>query len=323
VTLAANRPEPTRAAQTTPDPPGPTPDPGRARWPRASSRWGWLLLSPALILVLGLTLVPISRAIWTSFQQDTPLLPPKFVGWENYSEVIHSNAFVGAWVVTLVFAAATVVLTTTMALGAAALLNSKFPGISVVKPIVMLPWAVPGVIAGVMWRWFFSDSWGALNAALSSTGLIHDYVKWLSTPDLALMAVVIAQSWSLLPLATIFILVGYQYIPFEQYEAARLDGASHWQTYRYITFPNIRTAVVIVILYVALMGVTAYDIVYSMTSGGPGSATTLASYFTWSISFRELNFGQAAALAVMMAGVSLILVTALLKALPKGALTDE
>ncbi|MCW2764247.1 MAG: Carbohydrate transporter rane protein 1, family [Nocardioides sp.] len=293
------------------------------RWPRANTRWGWMLLSPALIVVLGLTLIPIARAIWTSFQQDSPLLPSKFVGWGNYSDVASSNGFVGAWLVTLTFAACTVVLTTTMALGAAALLNSSFPGISVVKPIVMLPWAVPGVIAGVMWRWVFSDSWGALNAALSGAGVIDEYVKWLSTPNLAFMAVVIAQSWSLLPLATIFILVGYQYIPFEQYEAARLDGASFWQTYRFITFPNIRTAVIIVVLYVALMGITAYDIVYSMTSGGPGSATTLASYFTWSISFRELNFGQAAALAVMMAGVSLILVIGLLKALPKDALTDE
>jgi ABC-type sugar transport system permease subunit len=319
VTLAAEKTEDERAASKQPD----RRPRGGLRWPRASTRWGWALLSPALIVVLGLTLIPIARAIWTSFHQDSPLLPPKFVGFENYSEVISNDAFVGSWVVTFTFAACTVALTTSMALAAASLLNSSFPGISVAKPIVMLPWAVPGVIAGVMWRWVFSDSWGALNAALSSTGVIDEYVKWLSTPNLAFMAVVIAQSWSLLPLATIFILVGYQYIPYEQYEAARVDGANHWQTYRFVTLPNIRTAVIIVMLYVALMGITAYDIVYSMTAGGPGSATTLASYFTWSISFRELNFGQAAALAVMMAGVSLILVVGLLKALPKDALTDE
>lgn len=297
--------------------------PKRSRYANSEARWGWALLSPALVTILGLTLIPIGRAIWTSLRQDSPLLPSKYIGLENYKEVAGSETFLSAWAVTLTFTVVTVLLTTSLALIAAALLHSNFPGSAVAKPLVMLPWAVPGVLAGVMWRWMFNDTWGAINASLSSIGVIDDYVKWLSTPHLAFLAVAVAQSWSLLPLGTIFLLVGYQYIPFEQYEAAKLDGAGPWQTYRYITLPNIQTALIIVILYVALMGITAYDIVYSMTSGGPGTATTLVSYFTWSLSFRELNFGQAAALAVIMAAVSLTFVIGLLKALPKDALDDD
>jgi ABC-type sugar transport system permease subunit len=290
---------------------------------RIERRWGWILLGPALATVLVLTLVPIGRAIWTSLHQDSPLLPSKFTGVQNYVDVATRDRFLDTWVTTISFTVLSVALTTAMALGAAALLNTAFRGSWLVKPIALLPWAVPGVIAGVMWRWMFNDSWGPINAILYTAGLTDEYVQWLGSPRLAFLSVTVAQSWSLLPLATIFLLAAYQHIPHEQYEAARIDGASTMQAYRYVTLPNIRAALIIVVLYLTLMGLTAYDIVYSMTAGGPGSATTLVSYFTWAISFRELNFGQGAALAVMIAAVSLVFVIALLKVLPKGALDDE
>lgn len=286
-------------------------------------RWGWLLLSPALALIALLSLVPIGKAVWTSFQQSTPLLPEKFIGLDNYAAVMEGEAFFGAWLTTLLFAVFTVTLTTLLALATASLLNSAFPGNALVKPIVLLPWAVPGVIAGVMWRWMFNDSWGPVNVVLTWAGVTHDYIPWLSTSTLAFICVGIAQAWSFLPLAVTLLLAALQNVPKEQYEAAALDGAGWLRSYWHITLPNIRTMLIIVVIYLTLMGLTAYDVVYTMTSGGPGTATTLISYFTWSISFRELNFGQGAALATLIALVSLAFVIGLLRALPKGALNDD
>lgn len=285
-------------------------------------RWGWLLLSPALLLIALMSIVPIGRAVWTSFQQSSPLAPPKFVGLQNYTEIVQGDGFFEAWLTTLLFAVFTVALTTVIALAAASLLNSAFPGNRFVRPMVLLPWAVPGVIAGVMWRWMFNDTWGPVNAVLTWAGLIHEYVPWLNTSTLAFLCVGIAQAWSFLPLAATLFLAALQNIPREQYEAASLDGAGRFRSYRYVTLPNIRTMLIIVIIYLTLSGLTAYDVVYTMTSGGPGTATTLISYFTWSISFKQLNFGQGAALATLIAAVSLVFVIGLLRALPKGALDD-
>jgi ABC-type sugar transport system permease subunit len=301
---------------------------GGARFTRASSgtsyetRWGWILLLPAVIVIFSLSIVPLSRAVYSSFRQTSPLLPPKFIGFDNYIAVIESGAFLTAWRVTLQFTAITVTLTTILAIISALALNSTFRGSSIVKPLVLLPWAVPGVIAGVMWRWMFNNNYGAINTILHYFGIIDEYIYWLGSPTLALLAVCIAQTWSLLPLSIILVLAALQNIPEEQYEAARLDGANSLQVFRYVTLPHIRTSIVIVALYNTLMGITAYDIVYTMTAGGPGSATSVISYFTWTISFTHLNIGQGAALATMMALVSIVFIIGLLRTLPKGALSD-
>jgi ABC-type sugar transport system permease subunit len=285
-------------------------------------RWGWLMLSPTLVVLGALSIVPLTRAVYSSFRQVSPLLPPKFIGLGNYTAVIENGSFFVAWRVTLLFTAITVVLTSVTAMISASALHSSFRGSAFVKPLVLLPWAVPGVIAGVIWRWMFNNDWGAINTILHALGAIHEYVNWLSQPNMALLAVCIAQTWSLLPLSIILIMAALQNIPEEQYEAARLDGANSLQLYRYVTFPNIRTSVVIVALYNTLMGLTAYDIVYTMTSGGPGTSTSVISYFTWSISFTQLNIGEGAALATTMALVSIVFIVGLLRALPKGALSD-
>lgn len=303
--------------------------PGRAwRRPRVG-RWtieqrsAWLLVAPALALVGLFTLYPLGHALWTSFHISSPLLPSSFVGLGNYGAVVASGYFLKAFQVTTGFTLVTVVLTTVTALGAALVLREAFPGSRLLRPVVLLPWAVPLVVSGVLWRWIFNPQWGALNAILYSAGVIREYIPWLSDPRLAFISVSIAQSWSQVPLATIFLLGALQAIPRSEYEAAALDGAGALHRFRHVTIPNIRTILVLVALYQVLMGLTAYDITYSMTAGGPGTATTLISYFTWSESFKQLNFGQGAALAVMIAVVALVFITALLRALPRGALSQD
>lgn len=281
------------------------------------------MVLPALLLVALFTIYPLGHALWTSLHTSSPLLPPAFVGLKNYSEVVGSEYFARALQVSIGFTVTTVVTTTLAALGAALVLHEAFPGGRLLRPMVLLPWAVPLAITGVMWQWIFNPQWGALNAILYSVGLIHQYIPWLGDPTLAFGSVVVAQTWSQLPLAVILLLGALQGIPREQYEAAAIDGAHVWKRFRYVTLPGVRTILVIVVLYEVLVGLNTYDITYTMTGGGPGTATTLISYFTWSESFKQLNFGHGAALGVMIALIALVFIVAILRAIPRGALSED
>jgi multiple sugar transport system permease protein len=302
--------------------PSAAPRRGAGRW-AGQGRTAWLLIAPAVALVGLFTVYPLGSAFWTSFQTSSPLLPPTFVGPRNYQEVAASGYFLKAFQVTAGFTLVTVILTTVTGLGAATLLRETFRGRRFLRPVTLLPWAVPLVVTGVMWRWIFNPQWGALNAVLYSTGVIDNYIPWLSDPNLAFISVSIAHTWSQLPLATIFLLGALQAVPREQYEAASIEGADVVDRFRFVTLPNVRTVLVIVVLFEMLMGLTAYDITYSMTAGGPGTATSLVSYFTWSEAFKQLNFGHGAALAVIIALAALVLITAILRALPRGALSED
>lgn len=298
--------------------------PGRRGRPSSKGgRVAWLMVLPALLLVALFTIYPLGQALWTSLHTSSPLLPSAFVGLKNYSEVLGSEYFAKALQVSIGFTVTTVLTTTLAALGAALVLHETFLGGRILRPLVLLPWAVPLAITGVMWHWIFNPQWGALNAILYSVGLIDQYVPWLGDPALAFGSVVVAQTWSQLPLAVILLLGALQGIPREQYEAAAIDGAHVWRRFRYVTLPGIRTILVIVVLYEVLVGLNTYDITYTMTGGGPGTATTLISYFTWSESFKQLNFGHGAALGVMIALIALVFITALLRAIPRGALSED
>jgi ABC-type sugar transport system permease subunit len=188
---------------------------------------------------------------------------------------------------------------------------------------MLLPWALPATVAALIWKWIFLDSWGALNAGLYTTDLIDNYIGWLTTPNLARMAVVVVFIWTQLPLIAIFILAALQAIPGELYDSAAVDGAGVFGRFWNITLPGIRPMLVIVTLYAVLMAFTNFDIVYALTQGGPGTATTLVAYFTWVESFKKLDFGAGSALAVIIALGSLAVILVLLRAIPKGALVEE
>ena len=266
------------------------------------------MIAPALFLVVLLSLYLYCYAIWTSFRIMSPLLPPKFAGLKNYAAVITSIYFLRAVKNTLIFTAFTVPITVVLGVLTASLLNQRFWGGVGLKAMILLPWAIPTAISGVIWRGVFSDGWGALNASLYLMGLIPNYIRWLTTPILAKFAVIVAQVWAQFPMATVLTLAAIQAIPEELYESAAIDGAGVRQRFFYITLPNIKAMLAIVTVYEILMGLTTFDITYALTGGGPGTATILISYFTWAESFKMLNFGNGTALAVLLALTSLVLI---------------
>ena len=282
-----------------------------------------IMIMPTAILVALFTFYPYFYAIWGSFQTLSPILPPKFVGLSNYYQVITSSYFAGTVRNTLVFAVIAVPVIVALGTAVASLVNQQFRGGIALRAILLLPWAIPTAISGVICKGVFADSWGALNAVLYSLGLISDYIDWLTRPTLAMATVIVAHVWTQFPMAAVLILAAMQAISEELYDAAAIDGASVWQRFRYVTIPNIKAMLIVVSLYEILVALTAFDITYGLTGGGPGTATTLISYFTWAETFRMLNFGRGAALSVIIALVSIILILGLLRAMPKDALVEE
>jgi multiple sugar transport system permease protein len=294
---------------------------GRGRNGQALS--GFLMAAPALFLILIFTLYPFGRAIYQSTRIESPIFPPEFVGLQNYRDVIDSLYFRTAAQNSLWFALVTVPLLLLLGVLVALLLNEPFHGNTLLRIGMLLPWALPAAVSGLIWKWIFLDSWGALNAGLYSLGVIDQYINWLTDTNLARFAVVTVFVWAQLPLAAVFLLAALQSIPDELYDAAALDGAGAFERFTAVTLPGIRPMLVIVALFELLMAITNFDIVYALTQGGPGTATTMLTYFTWSESFRRLDYGRGSALAIIIALSSLVLILILIRALPKGALADE
>ncbi len=280
---------------------------------------GWLF--PVLILVAVFTVYPFGYAIWNSLFQILLILPVKpFVGIKNYIDVASSIYFREALFNTLLFAAITAPITVVIALGVARLLLTKFVGRSIVRAVVLLPWAMPGAVSGIIWVWIFHGQWGILNAVLLRLGIISSYVLWLDQPILAKFSVMVAHIWTQIPFASILLMAALSIINREIYEAAEVDGAGPARRLFSITLPQIKGMMLIALIYESIMGLTSYDLTYSMTGGGPGGATTLLSYYIWAESFKMLQFGRGAALGVIMAVITLVLILMIMRVVP-GELT--
>jgi multiple sugar transport system permease protein len=275
----------------------------------------WVL--PALSLVLLFTLYPVADAFWRSLHQVILIFPTEpFVGLANYREVITGPAFWEALRNTVAFAAITAPLAVLAGFFTARLLLARFYGRGLVRAMVILPWVLPGAISAVIWTWVFHPSWGILNLLLYEAGLIDRYIPWLTDPELARLTVVIAFVWTQFPFAAILIMAGLTMIERDLYAAAQVDGANRWQRFRYVTFPSLRPIFTILLIYHSLVALTSYDLVYAMTAGGPGTATTLLSFRIWQESFSMMNFGTGSAIAFILVLLSLAFMAAIIRALP-------
>jgi multiple sugar transport system permease protein len=291
---------------------------------RETSRYPIQWLFPVLILVIVFTIYPFAYAIWNSLFQILLVLPTKpFVGVRNYVDVVASPYFLEALTNTLLFALVTAPIVVVIALGVARLLLTKFVGRGVLRAVVLLPWAIPGAVSGIIWMWIFHGQFGVLNIVLYRLGIIREYVPWLSEPHLARMAVVIAHVWTQIPFAAVLLMAALTTINKELYEAAEVDGAGPFRRLLYVTIPHIKGIMLITLIYELIIGITTYDTVYSMTGGGPGGATTLLSYYIWAESFKMLQFGRGAALGVIMALLTLLLIMTILRAIPNEIMVKE
>lgn len=288
-----------------------------------TTRFPALWVLPALLPVAIFTIFPVAHALWTSLHQVMLLFPGEdFVGLENYVNVITGEYFAKALrnslLFTVIAAPAVVVIGGAVAL----FLHREFPGVNILRSIVLLPWVLPGAISAVLWIWVFHPSWGVINSTLFKLGLIHSSIPWLTSPNLAFFSVVVAHIWTQIPFTVVLIMAALSTVNPELGEAATIDGASSRQRFRYIVFPHIKSIAVVLLIYNALTAFTSYDIVYAMTGGGPGTATTLLSFQIWKESFSMYDFGAGSAVAFIVVAVSALLIVAITRALPSDLFAD-
>jgi multiple sugar transport system permease protein len=291
---------------------------------RDFSRYPIQWLFPVLLIVITFTVFPFGYAIYNSLFQIILVLPLQpFVGLKNYAQVFTSVYFREALVNTLIFMAITAPLIVIVSLGVGRLLLTHFVGRGILRAVVLLPWAIPGAISGILWYWVFQEQWGILNTLLIKLHILTRGVEWLDNRILAKFSTMVAHIWTQVPFASVLLMAALTTINKELYEAAEVDGAGPLRRLLHVTLPQVAGMMGVAFIYELIMGLTTYDVTYSMTGGGPGGATTLLSYFIWAESFSQLNFGRGAALGVIVALITLGLIMLILKAIPSGMTLDE
>lgn len=272
---------------------------------------GIVLLAPALLIISLVTIYPLARSLYISLRSWNLTRPNEghpFIGLANYSYILGDPAFWQSLRVTLIFVVAAVILEILLAIGIALLLNRPFPGRTIVRVLALLPWAIPSVVNGIMWKWIFNPSYGALNGLLYSLHFIDKYIIWLGNSNLAMAAIVWADIWKETPFIMLLILAALQTIPIELYEAGKLDGTNAVQSFFYITLPLIQPVLFVAIALRTIWALKSFDLIYTLTAGGPSSATSVVGYYIYLKTFISLQFGRGAAASYVLTIFILLLV---------------
>jgi multiple sugar transport system permease protein len=269
----------------------------------------FVLNSPAILLLLGLVLYPIVYSFWLSLHAYNLRQPHRvrFIGLDNYATVLSSEQFWAAAGNTAMFCVASITLTVVLGTLLALLLNEAFPGRGVLRAVMLLPWAIPPVVNGLIWQWMLDGQHGLINALLLGVGVISEPQAWLSSAATAMPALVLAQVWNHVPFVAVVMLAALQTVPEELYDSARLEGAGLWQRFRHVTLPWLSHALLLVLVTQTMVALRTFDIIYVLTGGGPGSATTVIAWLTYVTTFNMTDFGRGNAYAYIIALVTLAL----------------
>lgn len=269
----------------------------------------YLLNAPAMIVIGLLVAYPIGYSFWLSLHRYNLKLPAleRFVWFQNYITLVTDPTFLSSLRVTVAFVVVvlglTVILGTTLAL----VLNETFLGRGVLRSLVLLPWAMPGVVNGLMWRTIFDAKTGALNGLLLQLGLIDSYQAWLTSPTGAFFITAFAQVWNTLPFTVIILLAGLSTIPGEQYDAAKVDRAGVVQRFTQVTLPWLLHPLLIVLILETMNAFRAFDTIYVLTGGGPGDATNVIAVLNVRTVLTYTDFGLGSAYSWVITIVTLVI----------------
>lgn len=266
-------------------------------------RTGWLLLLPALLVLLLVYAYPILRSFWLSLytQNLGTELQPVFTGLDNYGRMFQDGRFWQSILNTTVFTVSSLIFELILGMCIALVLNQAFRGRSAVRTIAIIPWALPTALIATTWAWIFNAEFGVWNDILMRLGIIGEGqgINWLGNPTLAMMAVIAADVWKTTPFISILLLAGLQSISGDLYEAHAIDGATAWQSFRQITLPLLMPQILIAALFRFAQAFGIFDLIAVMTGGGPAGATETVSIYVYATIMRYLDFGYGAALVVI------------------------
>jgi ABC-type sugar transport system permease subunit len=273
------------------------------------ARTAWLLLIPSLLVIVGVTLWPvISTFILSFFNAPTGINQVRtFVGLDNYIGMLTDRTFWETIGRTAYFTVVSVGLELAIGLGVAQLIHSHPWGWKFLRFSLIIPWAVPTIVNGAMWRWIYSADFGALNGLLMQLGLIKHYVPWLSLPEMAMNLVIVADLWHTMPFVALVLQAALATLPEDLDEAAAVDGANAWQRFWKIRVPLLRPAILVALIVRTVDAFRVFDIVYIITSGGPAYKTLTITYLTYLNAFSFGKQGTGAALSFLISAVTIIM----------------
>jgi multiple sugar transport system permease protein len=262
----------------------------------------YLLLLPSLLPIMILSLFPLLRGMYLGFTNARAgrNVDVRFTGLENYKELLQDDLFWGAFRIGLVWALGVTVLQFLLSLGLALLLNQPLRFRGLARVMALVPWAMPPVVVGILWRLVYHPDAGLLNEALYRVGADSLRTNWLADFKTALPAVILVGVWAGMPQTTVVLLAGLQGVPKELHEAAETDGASPWQRFRNVTLPALAPVIVAITSLDFNWNFNSFGLVYVLTQGGPGGKTMLPMLFAYEEAFRYGNYGYAAALGNVM-----------------------
>jgi multiple sugar transport system permease protein len=267
----------------------------------------WCFLAPSLVIFVLYRILPLIWNVLLSFESWSPLRPARWVGWDNFGEMLHDDdVFWTALWNTLIFMASQP-LAIVIALGIALLVNSDLKGASIYRTIVFLSYPLMTVAVAIIWRWMYDERGGLINFVLRQLHVVQHPIPFLDSFAWALPSTIVANTWQVLGFFMIVLLTGLQQIPPHLYEAARVDGAPAWARFLRITVPMLRPSLFLCAVIGILNSFSAFDLVYVMTNGGPGHATELLITYIYKEGFGETRFDYAAALTVVQFLLLLVL----------------
>ena len=262
----------------------------------------WLLLAPALAATVLLVLVPVVETLWLSLH-DVVLFHPRsrpFVGLANYAVLVHDPLFWESLWHSVVWVVSAVSLQFGLGLATALLLNRDFAWRSAARAMMIIPWALPSVIIGLVWSWMLDFNLGLLNELGMRLHLLSQPIAWLARPDTAMAAVVLAVVWQGFPFFAVTLLAGLQAIPREHYEAAAIDGAGPVMSFFYVTLPGLAPVIATSLLLRMIWVSNSLDLILVMTGGGPGTATHTLPLYAFLKAWSGADYGHGSAIAVVL-----------------------
>ena len=272
--------------------------PRRGKLGRRQTRLAWLLLLPSLAVVALVALYPLAKTIYQSFtdQEFLALTPAKWVGLENYTTLYHDAIFRHSIWTTIKFTLITVTIEFALGLVIALVVNSSFKGRGAMRAIMLVPWAIPTVVAAQMWKWMLDDTFGVVNDLGVKAHLISHAHAWIADPSTALAAVCAVDIWKTTPFVALLLLAGMQVIPQDLYEAAKVDGANVLQQFWKITFPLLKPAILVTLIFRTLDALRVFDVFYVFFGNRPDTQTM--SIYAQSTIVGDGHVGYGAAVSV-------------------------
>lgn len=256
-------------------------------------------MSPVLVYLLAIMLLPFGWALYLSFTDKTVGVPAHFIGFGNYVDLLTDSMFWKAVKNTIIFTAVAVVLKSVFGMVMALVLNEKIIFRNLFRVLLFLPWTIPTIVSVFTWQWIYSDVGGVLNYLLLKINAIGRPIGWLAKPDLAMMSVIIVNVWRGIPFMGIAILAGLQSVSKEMYEAAMLDGAGAVKRFFYMTLPSVKEVTILAAVMTTIWTLNDFEIIWLLTRGGPDNGTQVLSTLSYTIGFLNMSLGKAIAIAIM------------------------